>query len=140
MNRQALDYYMDMPREMKSYLRLNGWHFNKRANDYAVSLMRRKNPMTGKSEKIEALSKEVVDDLLKRNNVSLENNVGYDYVYVANMVKADMWKSSVEDEKHHVLAIKDFIDDEDQADGYIMHRWYSDMVRKGIPIVWEDLL
>lgn len=140
MNRQALDFYGEFTDEMKKYLRHYGWHFNKKANDYAVSLMKKKNPSTGQKEKIEPLSKDAVDELLKRNGVKLENNVGYDYVYVANMVKADRWKSSVEDEMHHALSIKDEIDDDDQADGFIMSRWYSDMIRKGIPVMWEDLL
>ena len=140
MNRQALDFYGEFSEDMKKYLRHNGFHFNKKMCDWAVSMMKKKNPSTGKSEKIEVMEKDAVDELLKKNGVTLDNNVGYDYVYVANTVKADKWKSSVEDEKHHALAIKDEIDDDDQADGFIMSRWYSDMVRKGIPVMWEDFV
>lgn len=131
---------MDMPREMKSYLRHWGWHFNKKACDVAVSYMKRTNPSTGKEESIEAISKDEVEDMLKRHGVELKNACGYDHVYVANMIKADRWKSSVEDERHHAIAIKDEIDDADQADGFIFARWYSDMIRKGIPVEWEDIL
>lgn len=105
----------------------------------AVSMMKKKGT-SGKMEKIEPYSKEQVDELLKKNGVELENAIGYDHVYVANMVKADRWKSSVEDERHLALAIKDEIDDPDQADGFIMRRWYSDMVGAGIPVMWDDIL
>ncbi len=140
MNRQALDFYGEMPIEMKNYLRHNGWHFNRKACDIAVSMMRRKNSTTGKNESIESMSKDQVEDLLKRNNITLENALGYDHVYVANMIKADCWKSSIEDEKHHALGIKDAIDDVDKPDGFIMHRWYADMIRAGIPVEWGDML
>lgn len=139
MNRQALDYYGEMPDEMKAYLRHNGCHFNKKACEMAVAMMKKKGT-SGKMEKIEPYSKEQVDELLKKNGVELENAIGYDHVYVANMVKADRWKSSVEDERHLALAIKDEIDDPDQADGFIMRRWYSDMVGAGIPVMWDDIL
>lgn len=139
MNRQALDYYGEMPDEMKAYLRHNGWHFNKKACDMAVSQMRKKGA-SGKMEKIDPYQKEQVDELLKKNGVELENDMGYDHVYVANMIKADFWKSSVDDEKHLSLMVKDIVDDPDQADGFIMRRWYADMVGAGIPVMWDDIL
>ena len=116
------------------------WHFNKKACDYAVSLMKRLNPSTGKPEKTEPMTKEQVDDLLSRNNVKLENNSGYDYVYVANMVKADKWKSSVEDEKHLALAVKDEIDDVDAGEGAIMRCWVAKMYAAKKPIFWDEFL
>ena len=78
MCRPALDVYDDMPREMRSYLRNNGWHFNKKAVEYAVSMMKKKNPATGKLEKIEPFTKDQVDDLLSRNGVQLDNDTGLD--------------------------------------------------------------
>lgn len=139
MNRQALDYYMDMPRAMKSYLRHNGWHFSKNACNLAVTRMRRYNQSTGKMEPVEAIGKDEVEDILKRNGIKLENAAGYDHVYVANMIRADFWRSSIEDEQHMARMIKDFIDDKDQGDGFIFARWYSDMIRAGIPVEWEDM-
>lgn len=78
------DMYDDIPMEMRKYLRFHGWHFNKKACDFAVSLMRKKNASTGKTEKIEPLTKDQVDSMLAKYGVTLENNVDYDYVYVAN--------------------------------------------------------
>jgi len=47
------------------------------------------------------------------------------------MCKADYYGSSITDEKHFVLYIKDTIDDEDAGDGTTMRRWYATMVANG---------
>lgn len=117
-----------------------GWHFNKKAFEMAVCMMRHKSKESGKMEKIEPLSKEQVEDMLKRNSIVLENNVLYDAAYVANMAKADFWKSSISDEQHLALFVKDVVDDVDQADGFVFRRWYMDMVGNGIGIEWEELV
>mgnify|MGYP003509785768 CR=1 FL=1 len=66
---------------------------------------------------MDPVSKEYIDKLLQSNNITLENNVGHDYVFVGNMCKADYYGSSITDEKHFALYIKDTIDDEDAGDG-----------------------
>jgi hypothetical protein len=138
--RQPLDLYDDMPRDMRKYLSNNGWHFNKKACDFAVSLMKKENQSTKKKEKIEPYTKEQVDEMLKKYNVVLENNVGYDYVFVANMCKADYLKSSIADEHHLALYVKDTIDDIDAGDGVTMRRWYATMVANGEMVDWDDIL
>lgn len=138
--RQPLDLYDDMPIDMRKYLSNNGWHFNKKACDFAVSLMKKENQSTKKKEKIEPYTKEQVDEMLKKYNVVLENNVGYDYVFVANMCKADYLKSSITDEHHLALYVKDTIDDIDAGDGVTMRRWYSTMVANGEMVDWEEIL
>ncbi len=130
----TLDIYDDMPRAMKKYLSHYGWHFNKALCNYAISLMKRnKKPL-------EKLNKEYVDKLLTQNNITLENNIGYDYIFVANMCKADYYGSSITDEKHVALYIKDTIDDEDVSDGVTMRRWYATMVANGIMVDWDDYI
>ena len=138
--RQPLDLYDDMPRDMRKYLSNNGWHFNKKACDFAVSLMKKENQSTKKKEKIEPYTKEQIDEMLKKYNVVLENNVGYDYVFVANMCKADYLKSSIADEHHLALYVKDTIDDIDAGDGVSMRRWYATMVANGEMVDWDDIL
>ncbi len=135
-----MDIYDERPREMTRYLQHNGWHFNKKACDWAVSLMRRQNPATGKRERVEPVTKEYVDALLSRYGVRLENNILYDYVYVANMCKADCYKSSVPDEEHMAKYVKDVIDDPDAYDGMVLNRWYADMTHSGQPVDWGELL
>ena len=91
-------------------------------------------------KKLEPVSKENVDKLLEQNKIQLDNNVGYDYVFVANMCKADYYGSSITDDKHVALYIKDTIDDEDAADGTVMRRWYATMVANGVVVDWDDTL
>ena len=61
------------PEEMEAYLSNFGWHFNKKMCEFAVSLMKKLNPSTGKKERIEPISKEKVDELLTRYGIKLEN-------------------------------------------------------------------
>lgn len=139
---QPLDSYeMDfMPIEMKAYLRNYGFSFSKKACDYAVSLMKKENPSTKKEEKIEPWSKEQVDEMLKRFNVTLENNVGYNATYVANMLKADMFKSSIVDEQRLALGVKDIIDDYDASPRLVFKKWITSMDDAGLPIEWSELI
>lgn len=140
--KQPLDSYeMDfMPMEMKAYLRNYGFSFSKKACDYAVSLMKKENPSTKREEKIEPWSKEQVDEMLKRFNVTLENNVGYNATYVANMLKADMFKSSIVDEQRLALGIKDIIDDYDASPRLVFKKWITSMDDAGLPIEWSELI
>lgn len=130
----SLDIYDEMPRAMRRYLSHYGWHFNKALCNYAVSLMKRNQ------KPLEKLNKEYIDKLLTQNGVTLDKNVGYDYVFVANMCKADYYGSSITDEKHVALYIKDTIDDEDVGDGVTMRRWYATMVANGIMVDWDDFI
>lgn len=138
--KQPLDIYDDLPEGMRAYLQHYGWHFNRKACEYAVSLMRKKNPATGKMERIEPYTKEQVDELLRKNNVSIEDTRNYDYVFAANMCKADYLKSSVPDELHLALYVKDVIDDPDAEDGVTMRRWYATMVANGEMVDWAEVL
>ena len=132
--RTALDVNDNMPKSMRKYLTHNGWHFNKSLCNFAVSLMRKHG------KRLDPISKENVDKLLEQYKIQLDNNVGYDYVFIANMCKADYYGSSIVDDKHVALYIKDTVDDEDAADGTTMRRWYATMVANGIMVDWDDSL
>ena len=54
-----------------------------------------------------------MDNLLLNIPITLQNNIGYDYVYIANMCLADFMGESVPDEQHMALYIKNVIDDID---------------------------
>ena len=135
-----LQEYDIIPREMRAYLRNNGRHFNKKACELAVKNMRKYNDTTRRFERIEPLDKTTVDELLKNNGITLDDARGYDYVYVANMCKADFYGTAVEDERHMALYIKCVIDDADAVGGIIFNRWLADCDTKGISIDWEELL
>lgn len=134
MKRIGLDIYDELPKSMLAYVKNYGFHFNREAFDFAVSLMRKND------RPINKMPKEDVDNLLQRYGIALDNNVMYDAAYVANMCRADFFKSSIPDEQHLALFVKDYVDDEDQVDGFIFNRWYADMMRSGNPIDWEELL
>ena len=131
MIRKSLDIYDDKPLSMKRYLKYYGQHFNKKLCSFAVSKMKH-----GK----EQISKEKGDEVLDKHNIDLEYNELYDYVYVYNMGNNDFLNSSIIDEKHLALYVKDVIDDKDGYDGIVFNRWYADMVTLGIPIEWDEML
>ena len=119
MIRTPLNLYDDKPTSMKRYLKYYGQHFNKKLCQFAVSKMNH-----GKSP----VSKEQVDVILNKYNIELENNELYDYIYVYNMGNNDFLGSSILDEKHLALYVKDVIDDADGYDGIVFTRWYADTV------------
>lgn len=134
-----LDNKDKMPTGMEDYLAQNGWHFNKKMCNWATSKMRKKDS-SGKSVKISPYTKDDVDVILKRNNINLENDWGYDAVYVANMCIADFLGSSILDENRLALYIKDVVDDPDGYEGMVFTRFYADCIGSGRPIMWEDML
>lgn len=134
-----LDMYDDFPAGMKSYLSKYGWHFSKAMCEFAVSLMK-KEDANEKKVKIQPLSKEEIDSKLKQYNVELKKKEGYDYVYVANMCKADFLGSSIPNEQYFALYIKNVCDDPDAYEGMIFTRFYADCIGSGTPIMWEDML
>lgn len=140
--KQSLDIYeMDlMPVEMKAYLRNYGFSFSKKACDFAVSMMKKENPNSKQQENIEPWSKEQVESILAKNGVTLENNIGYNHVYVANMLKADMYKSSIPDEQRLALGIKNIIDDVDASPRLVFKKWITSMDDSGEPIEWSELI
>lgn len=140
MKRIPLDTFDDIPKEMRVYLQHNGFHFNKKACEYAVRMMKKKNPSSGKLEPIEPYTKDQVDDMLKKYNITLNDTDGYDYVFVANMGKADYLKSSIPDEQHLAMYVADVINDPDAGDGTTMRRWYATMIANGVGVDWEEIL
>ena len=135
-----LDVSSRMPSGMREYLETYGWHFSKKLCEWAVSNMKKVNPATGKMEKIQMMTKDEVEELLKKQGVTLENCKGYDHVYVANMAKADYWKTSIDDDIHLAKFIKDYLDDFDGYDGIAMTRFYADCIGSGTPVLWEDMM
>lgn len=59
--------------------------------------MKVRHSSTGELEKLKPITKETLDSLLKTYRIELEENQLYDYVFVANMCKADFLGSSVPD-------------------------------------------
>lgn len=89
---------------------------------------------------VDEITKDELDRMLEYYNIKIDNNQGYDYVYVANICKADFFGSSIVDEAHLCLYVKDVIDDIDGYDGIVFNCWYANMCRNGIVINWYDVL
>lgn len=85
-------------------------------------------------------TKEKVEQTLHKYGIVLDNAIAYDHVYVLNMALADFYGSSITDERALALFVKDYVDDEDQPDGFIFNRFYADCALAGTPIPWEDIL
>lgn len=139
MERESLDRYDVLPPAMKNYIRHYGRHFSEEMYKFAVSKMYRSTE-DGKREYIEPISRDRFDDLMSSYGIRLENDVLYDGMFVYCMAMSDFFGSSLPDESHVCQFVKDYIDDTDQADGFVFNRFYSDMVRKGEPIPWSDCL
>lgn len=132
--RMSLNAYDYQPGEMKAYLRYNGWHFNKKMCEWAVKQMQK----NGKP--IKPIEEDEVNELLHKYGIEIENNIGHDVCYVANMARADFYASSITDEKNLARFIKDYVDDEDQQDGFVFNRFYADCSLNGIGIPWDEIL
>ena len=125
----------DRPTDKDIYIAENGWHFNKKACDYAVQYLKGKD-----GKRIKPLSKEEVDAMQAKYGLKLEKNRGWDYVYAANMAKSDMEGSPLSDEKSQAMYVKILIDDPDAADGEIMACWYVKMLFRREPVDWGMFL
>ena len=133
MNR--LDYYDIMPAGAEAYLSHYGWHFSKAMCEWAVSMMEDRA-----GNRLVMKSKEQVEAILKAHGIELENDYGYDKVYVMHMGLADYVGSSIIDEAHLAKYVKDVLDDPDGYEGVAFTRFFADCNGKGIPIIWADMI
>lgn len=138
MTRDNFTRYDEYPEAMLIYLRNYGPHFNRKLFEFAVNNMTKW--IDGKEQKITPFTKENVENILSNNGINIRNGQLYDCAYVANMCKADFLGSSIVDERHVALYVKDVIDDIDAIDGLLFNRFYADCCYKGIAIDWEEML
>lgn len=129
------DFFL-MPREKQQYIILYGRHFNRKMFECAAKMMRKEK--NGELEKVPVFKKEEVDALLKKYNVEVENKGNYDYVYVAQMCRADYLGEGVPDEQRLALYIKNKCDDVDAPEGLVFREWCIKMEALGEPVDWEE--
>lgn len=139
MKRDRLDIRDKMPSGMEEYLSLYGWHFSKKLCEWAISRMWKKNA-AGQKEKPQQVEKDAINDIMKKYNITIENCVGYDVMYVFHMAKTDFFGTSILDERRLAQYVKDYVDDPDSYDGMPMTRFYADCIGSGTPIMWEDMI
>lgn len=131
-----LDSRSAFPEAMENYLEFNGWHFNKKMCQWAVSKMYKKDGE--KKEYIEPYTLESLKALQEK--VKVEFELDYDAVYIANMCKADFLGSSIQNETQLAKYVKDVVEDPDGYDGLPFTRFYADCIGSGTSIPWDDLL
>ena len=138
MTRDNFTRYDEYPKAMLVYLRNYGPHFNRKLYEFATNKMTKISE--GKEVKITPYEKEDIEIIMENNNVEVKNAQLYDCAYVASMCKADFLGSSITDERHLALYVKDVIDDVDAPDGLVFNRFYADCCYMGIAIDWEEML
>lgn len=134
MCKKRLDSRERLPAGMEKYLDSYGWHFNKRLCDHAVSRMKKTGP-NGEEQPYIPLTKEKVEEILKRNNVDFTKFNSHDHVYVMNMLRSDL----VEDEATLARYTKKYLCDADGYDEVALTRYYADCIGKGEMPPWEDV-
>lgn len=112
-----------------------GLHFNKKLYEWAVSMMTDRN-----GNKMKPMQKEQVSEFLRTQGVVLKNDKGYDAAYVHSMAKADYWGSSIADDAHLALFVKDFLDDPDGTKTKAFDHFVIDCRSHGEPIFWDDMI
>lgn len=129
----------DVPEDMKTYLSYYGMNFSKKLYEFAVSNMRRESA-DGKMEKVKPMTADELKSLLSKHKIEIEHNDLYNALYLAAMVKADYWGSSIEDEEHLAKYIEDTLCDVDAAEGQVLARYLADCSVGGCIIQWEDMI
>ena len=86
------------------------------------------------------MDKDKTEEFLKKYNVVLPDVKGYDHVYELNSARADYFKSSIPDEPHLALYVKDVIVDVDGYPSMPFTRFYADCIAKSDMPSWEDVL
>lgn len=125
--------------DKNEYLDKYGPHFNEHTLKFAVSHMYYLDN-EGKEVYITPSGEEDLVNLINSNNIKIDNYHLYDCLYVLNMAKADFLSSSIEDEKHIILYVKDLIDDPDGYEGLVFNRWCADLKGKGVKVNWHDFI
>jgi len=132
---ERFDDYDYIPRGMREYMSYNGRHFSKPLYEWAVKMMEGRD-----GEKMRPLEKSVFDERMRANGVALNNDKGYDGVYVWSMATADYMGSSITDEMHLAKFVKDYLDDPDGSPTRAFDEFYAKTMALGMPIPWEEVL
>jgi len=129
----------DIPEDMKIYLSYYGMNFSKKLYEFAVENMRRESA-DGKLEMVKPMTLDELKSLLTKHKIEIESNDLYNALYLAAMVKADYWGSSIEDEEHLAKYIEDTLCDVDASEGQVFARYLADCSVGGCIIHWNEMI
>jgi hypothetical protein len=119
----------------EEYVDQYGFHFSKKLYEWAVSMMRDRN-----GNKLQPMTKEQVAEHIRNHGVTLKNDKGWDAAYVLMMGKADYLGSSITDDVHLDLFVRDFLDDPDGNPTKAFDHFVVDCRVKKEPIFWEEMM
>lgn len=132
---ERLDIYDELSEGMKKYLSTYGWHFSKRAFEWAVSKMKDRN-----GQKVQPMTKDAIEAQIKTAGITIDNNLHYDVPYVFQMAMSDYMGSSLKDVKSVAQFTKDYLDDKDGSPTRAMDEFYGACIGKGCIIDWWSLI
>ena len=112
-----------------------GMHFNKKLYEWAVSMMTDRN-----GNNMQPRTKDQIIENLRAYGVTLDNVKGHDAAYVYQMARADYYGSSITDEAHLALYVKDYLQDPDGSDTKAFDHFVVDCRAKGEPIFWDSMM
>ena len=112
-----------------------GCHFSRKLYEWAVSMMRDRNENSP-----QPVEKEQVKEFLEAHGLTVKNDKGYDAAYVYHMAKADYFGTSISDDVHLALFVRDFLDDPDGSKTKAFDHFVVDCRAKGEPIFWDEML
>ena len=140
---QEIESRQKDPAGYADYMATYGCHFSKRMCEWAVSMMmveeKQSNGNT-KKKRLEPWGKEKTDEILLNYGIELQNDKGYDKVFVINMGRADYYGESVPDEAHLAMFVKNYLDDPDGYEEIAFNRFMMDCMSRDVPIMWEDMM
>lgn len=112
-----------------------GCHFSRKLYEWAVSMMRDRN-----GNSTQPVEKEQVKEFLEAHGLTVKNDKGYDAAYVYHMAKADYFGTSISDDVHLALFVRDFLDDPDGSKTKAFDHFVVDCRANGEPIFWDEML
>lgn len=131
---KGLDISSRMPSEMQDYIENYGFHFSKKACDYALrDLKKDGSPVT-------PMTKEQADEMFKKYNVTLKNNVLYDAVYKLAYEKCNHFGKSLPNEQMLAMHVQEDLDAMGNTGEEVFREWIADRIGQGNPIDWYSIL
>ena len=119
------------------YMAANHGHFSKALAEWAASRMRRKEG--DKLAKINIMSISDTQNLLKENNISIDDAYLYDANYLHNMCLAD-YRKTLPEKEDIAMYIDETLNDPDGKPEMVLACFRAKMDVMGVPIHWERYL
>ena len=113
--------------------------FSKRLAEWAISNMRTKDSATKEMKKIRPRSVEDIQEVLKANNVALQDEFVYTAWYLFNMAIAD-YPKTLQTDAERASFVDETINDPDGCPDNVLSCFEAKMNNAKIPIFWERML